>query len=274
MCLGVVFVALVTGGHAVAAQPATTATRRPSVVSAGTATMDHARFTAVLRQYVVRGFVDYDGFARSPDFARYLDELDRTRPETLTEDDQVAYWINVYNAYTIQLIVQHQETASIRNIARTLGLLRLKGPWSVPLVRAGGRRLSLDEVQHTVLGEQFEEPRVHFALSCGAMGCPPLRSDAYTGAALLEQLEDQARHFLRDNPAQNRVEARSIWLSPVLLRARRDFGVTRADFLQAIAPYVPEADQKRLLELRGPLRESTFDWTLNSQAQAKRLRRW
>ena len=102
--------------------------------------VDHRTFDTLLRQHVVDGFVDYDAFARAPEFAQYLASLDKVRPSDLDEDERLAYWINVYNAFTIQLIVSHKETESIRNINKALGFLQLKGPWSEPIVRAAGYR--------------------------------------------------------------------------------------------------------------------------------------
>ncbi len=228
--------------------------------------VDHAAFDALLRRHVSNGFVDYDAFARAPEFAAYLALLDRVRPDALSEDDRLAYWINVYNAYTIQLVVSHHETESIRNINRTLGVLRLKGPWSEPLVRAGGRRLTLDDVHHVMLRKAFSEPRLHFALACGAIGCAPLRSEAYTGAKLVEQLDDQARTFLRNSPTKNVIDKRPVRLSAVLLAYRSDFGPAREDLGRALAPYFEGDTKVMLAKGRFGTQEMPFDWTLNSLA--------
>ncbi len=219
---------------------------------------------------MVNGFVDYDAFARAPEFASYLSSLDRARLETLDEDERLAFWINVYNAYTIQLIVSHHETESIRNINRTLGVLRLKGPWSEPLVHAAGRTLTLDDVQHRILRRDFGEPRVHFTLACGAIGCPPLRSEAYTGPQLVDQLNDQAHRFLRRSPEKNRLEERLLFLSPVLVAFRDDFGPSRQDLARAVGQWFEGDDRKRLE--KGPIfiRATPFDWALNSKANANR----
>ena len=228
--------------------------------------VDNHLFDALLQRHVVNGFVDYDAFARAPEFAQYLATLDRVRPEQLDEDERIAYWINVYNAYTIQLVIAHHEVASIRNINKTLGVLQLKGPWSEPLVHAGGRVMSLDDVHHTMLRKQFSEARVHFALACGAIGCPPLRNEAYTGQRLLAQFEDQARRFLQQSPTKNRVEGRMVFLSPVLTAYQSDFGPTREDFGRALAPYFDGEIKARFEKGRVFMTESSFDWSLNSLA--------
>jgi len=231
------------------------------------APIDHTAFDALLRRHVADGFVDYDAFARSGEFQDYLERLDAARPDDLPEAEQLAFWINTYNAWTIQQINAHGERESIRNINKTLGLLSLKGPWSEKMVRAAGRTLSLDDVEHGIIRKEFEEPRIHFALVCAALGCPPLRSEAYTGARLEEQLEDQARAFLLRSPGKNRVDAAeaTVWVSSILTWYQDDFGGTDEALGQFLARYWPEGeDRQLLLSGRFKLRKTEYDWALNS----------
>jgi len=228
---------------------------------------DHSAFDLLLRRHVAEGLVDYDAFARSRDFRAYLEGLASARPEGLPEPERLAFWINAYNAWTIELINAHEERESIRNINKTLGLLPLKGPWSEKMVRAAGRTLSLDHVEHEIIRKQFDEPRIHFALVCAALGCPPLRSEAYTGERLEEQLQEQARRFLRDSPLKNRVdvERETVWASPILTWYEGDFGGDHASLGRFLARYWPEGPERELLlagEFR--LRKTAYDWTLNS----------
>lgn len=228
----------------------------------------HEPFDRLLRAHVRDGLVDYDAFAKAPEFARYLASLDAVRPATLSEDDRLAYWINVYNAYTIQLIISHGERTSIRHINRTLGFLQLKGPWNERLVRAGGQIYSLDQLLHRILRKEFREPRVHFALVPAAKGAPPLRSEAYTGARLVEQLEDQARRLLSDTTRtwyRNGV----LGVNPLLIAYERDFGSTRREWVQYVAPYITlrptEPQKQRLLDGKAIVQPRTYDWSLNIQ---------
>ena len=100
------------------------------------------------------GLVDYDAFRDAAAFRRYLASLARTSLAGADDEEQLAFWINVYNAYTIQLIVAHGERESIRNNDRTLGVLRLKGPWSEPIVRAAGRTLTESRCTGSVSGRR------------------------------------------------------------------------------------------------------------------------
>ena len=230
---------------------------------------DHGLFDTLLKQHVVKGFVDYPAFAKAPSFAQYLRALDAARLDGMSEDERLAFWINVFNAYTIQLIVSHNETASIRNINKTLGVMQLKGPWNEPLVRAAGRRLSLDDVYHRILRKEFAEPRTHFTLACGAVSCASLRGEAYTGAKLVDQLNDQGMQFLRQSPDKTRLDERFLWVSPIIMAYQSDFGASRRDVLRSLAPWFDDVDRKKIEGARFFMRETTFDWTLNSVAIAK-----
>jgi hypothetical protein len=203
-------------------------------VAAQAAAFDHAAFDALLRAHVRDGLVDYDAFARSAEFKAYLDRLAAADPAALGRADQVAFWINAYNAYTIQLVNKHGERRSIRNINKSFGgLVKAYGPWREKLATVGGRAYGLDEIEQDILRKRFQEPRIHFALVCAAMGCPPLRSEAFTGARLDAQLDDQARAFLLRSPEKNRVDvaARTVHLSPIFVGFRdyiKDFGGSEA----------------------------------------------
>lgn len=234
---------------------------------------DHSELDTLLKAHVADGMVDYDAFAATPAFKAYLERLAKFDPATLPEAERLAYWINAYNAYTIELINKHGERDSIRNINRTLGL-KLKGPWREELVAAGGRRYHLDNVEHDIIRKLFKEPRIHFALVCAAMGCPALRSEAYTGAKLEKQLASQAYAFLLSSPEKNRVDVASgiVHLSPILDWYREDFGGSDAELGRYLAGFHPPGPAKALL-LSGSFKiESTpYDWTLNSQQKAREL---
>jgi hypothetical protein len=238
----------------------------PSLLMAQRISADHSEFDRLLRQNVVNGRVDYDAFDRAPEFKHYLALLDATDPATLQGKERLAYWINTYNAYTIELINRHKERQSIRNINKSLGFLRLKGPWGERIVKAGGQTLTLDDVEHRIIRKDFREPRIHFALVCAALGCPPLRSEAYTGATLDAQLEDQGRLFLLESPTKNRVDvaARTVHVSMIFNYYREDFGSSNASVGSYIAHWYPEGPERRLLSSGDfTIKETPYDWSLN-----------
>jgi hypothetical protein len=230
------------------------------------APLDHSGFDGLLRSHVTEaGREDYDAFARSVAFRRYLEELGRASLEGRGDSERLAFWINAYNAWTIEQVNRHGERESIRNIRKTLGLLALKGPWSERMVRAAGRELTLDEVEHEIVRREFEEPRIHFALVCAALSCPPLRREAYLGPRLDAQLEEQARIFVR-SPDKNRVDAASgtVFVSPIFVWYRADFGGSDAALGRYLARYWPDgAEQDLLRSGKFRVRETVYDWRLN-----------
>ena len=242
-------------------------------------TFDHGAFGAVLAKHVMRGMVDYDAFAASREFGEYLQSIARTDPASFSRDDELAFWINAYNAYTIQLIISHHERESIRNINKSFGFIKVSGPWKEKLAIVGGRAYGLDEIEQDIIRPRFHEPRIHFALVCAAMGCPPLRSEAYRGNDLAAQLDDQARLFLLDSPQKNRVDVatRTVYVSQVFVGFHdyiKDFGGSERSVGQFVARYYPEGPARQLLESGNyKVEQTTYDWTLNSQANAQRTRR-
>jgi hypothetical protein len=234
-----------------------------SLAAAGAAPFDHSAFDRLLKAHVTAdGSVDYDAFARAPSFPGYLDQLSRARPDALSREEQLAFWINAYNAYTIQLVNAHGERESIRNINKTLGVVKAMGPWKEEMVRAGGLVTSLDFVEHEIIRKRFAEPRIHFALVCAAVSCPPLRTEAYTGARLEAQLEDQARLFIARSPERNRIDvaAGTAYLSPIFGWFKDDFG----DLGRFLARYVDDPAARALLQSgKFTIVETKYDWSLN-----------
>lgn len=249
----------------------------PSMTHAqSTGRFDHSAFDVLLRAHVANGMVDYGAFKSAPGFRPYLAALNAQDPAALPRDEQLAFWINAYNAYTIQLINAHSETVSIRNINKT-AFLKLKGPWSEPLAKVGGKAYTLDDIEHKIIRPTYKEPRIHFALVCAAMGCPPLRSEAYTGARLNAQLDDQGSQFITRSPGKNRVDlsSKTFFHSMIFGYYKEDFGGTIQGSAKFAARWFPAGSPERALLESGAFSASQteYDWTLNSQLQAARLAR-
>ena len=257
--IGVLLLSLASASvpHVVSAQ-------RPVAASVATPVVDHAAWNAMLGAYVTAGMVDYDAFQRDPRFAAYLAQLGRVQAATLPRTEQLAYWINVYNAYTIQLLNSRKERRSIRNINKVLGVT-LKSPWAEPIVKADRRTLTLDDVEHEIIRKQFKDPRIHVALVCAALGCPPLRSEAFTAERLEAQLDDQARVFLAQT-AKNRVDVKSgtVYGSPIFTWYREDFGGTLAGVGAFWAKYLPAGPEQNLVRSgKFTWVDTEYDWRIN-----------
>ena len=217
--------------------------------SAAADTFDHSAWDTLLHKNVVKGMVDYDAMAKDPAFAAYLGALEKADLTKMDEKEKLALYINAYNAYTVQLINSHKERESIRNINKS-AFIKGHGPWREKLAKVGGQVYHLDNIEHDVIRKDFKEPRIHFALVCAAMGCPPLRSEAYTAAKLDAQLTDQAKEFLLQSPKKNHVDvAKGIYYaSPIMSKYyREDFGTTDAAIAQWLSRFYPEGAEKAAL---------------------------
>lgn len=221
----------------------------------------HAPWQALLSAHVRDGQVDYQGFKRDqPALDRYLAELDATRPGQLAKDQQLAYYINGYNAYTVLLILEHfRDGRPVRSIKDIGGLF--SSPWSIRFVRLGGELLTLDMVEHEILRPRFGDPRIHFAINCASLGCPPLRDEAYRGDRIDRQLDDSTTRFIND-PQFTYVKDNTLYLSKI-------FDWFGDDFVAGAVPFVRRyADQPLAgrLEAAGSglrLKYLPYDWSLN-----------
>ena len=232
-------------------------------VRAGVFDQAHTAFDAVLKRHVHDGLVDYATLkTQSKPLEDYLAALAAVPEDVFKswpEKERLAFLINLYNAATLQLIVEHYPVKSIKDIGSLL-----KGPWDQPAVKVFGRRLSLNDLEHKILRVNYREPRLHFALVCAAKGCPPLRSEAYVADQLEAQLDDQARRFLAD-PVKNRVAVgeRVVYLSPLFKWYGADFEKQSGSVLAALKPYWPPVAAAALGQGGFKVRYTDYDWSLN-----------
>jgi hypothetical protein len=221
--------------------------------------------------------VDYDCFAaRRPTLQNYLDALSAVSAQTFAgwpRDQQLAFLINAYNAWTIELIVRAwPDIESIRD----LGSL-LRSPWKKAFIPLLDRELNLDDIEHGMIREpgRFDEPRIHFAVNCASVGCPALRREAYTATMLEAQLEDQTESFLADR-SRNRLRDGELEISSIFKWYGDDFrkGWRGKGSLEAfLAGYsdalsLSEAQRKALLEDKLDVAYLDYDWRLNTAANS------
>ena len=235
--------------------------------------LDPAPFNAVLKAVVdAQGLVDYDSLQRDPSqLNRYLKELAELTPQRFTswpEADQIALLINAYNAFTLRSIIDHDPIrASIKDIP---------GVWKFRRHALMGQQLTLDGIEHEILRREYNEPRIHAALVCAAMSCPPLRGEAFTGAELNRQLDDQSRRWLASSVGlQIDRAAGTVGISKIFEWFGDDW--KRADpkaapvpgheqqsvILRFITRYRPAEDQQLLEGGNFRLTHIPYDWSLN-----------
>ena len=231
---------------------------------------DHALFSEVLAAHVKDGRVDYKTLKDDARLPLYLQQLAATDPEKLPAGaDQLAFWLNAYNAYTLKLIIDRRPTKSITQIGHgglALGSLLKTTAWDIRFAEIGGRKYTLNEIEHEVIRRRFQDPRAHFALNCASDSCPVLRQEAYTSDKLDQQLDDQAREFLGD-PTRNRFDltTKTAWLSSLFSWYQKDFGEDEHATLLAAAKYAP-AEIRRAIEADPAgwtVKHLAYDWSLN-----------
>lgn len=226
----------------------------------------HEPLGRVLRAFVRDARVDYAALrARPTDLDQYLDQvavMPRKDFHRRSREERFALLINLYNAATLRLIVDHYPVAGIREIGLLPG-----AAWRKQVVRFGGGRMSLDHLEHQILRPEYRDPRLHFALVCAAKGCPPLREEPYLPERLEEQLQDQAHRFLADT-GKNRFEVSTatLWLSPIFEWYSPDFTAAGGSLVAYVRPLLPAETGAALAAVPEPrVRFTPYDWSLNER---------
>jgi len=221
------------------------------------ADFDHAVLNELLREFVDDGgYVDYEGLReRRVDLQGYIRSLAAAHFDGLGRDEKLALLINAYNAFTLELILEHAPLQSIRDIPA-------EQRWEAVRWNVAGREYSLNQIEHEQIRPKFREPRIHFALVCAAVSCPPLRREAYTGARLNDQLEDQAlRVHHGEGWLRYESGAETIGLTSLYEWYRDDFEQVAGTILDYVARYREDLDGGD----RPTVRFLEYDWSLNDQ---------
>jgi hypothetical protein len=227
-------------------------------VGIGHAAVGHHIFGGLLNKHVKNGVVDYAGFKTDETkLDNYLKALENTRSNTLDRNEQFAFYINAYNAWTIKLILSgYPGIDSIKDLGSVL-----KSPWKKKIVRIDGDIVTLDHIEHKILRPRFKDPRVHFAINCASKSCPPLISEPYNGAVLEQQLDAVVKAFLKDTK-RNRLEGNTLYASRIFKWFKDDFD---KDIIGFFLKYSEGALKKDLASNRDKIKIKflDYDWSLN-----------
>lgn len=188
----------------------------------------------------------------------YLGRLQAIPISGYGRPEQEAYWINLYNALTVRVILDHYPVSSIRKIRPTFFAL---GPWDVKLVTVEGERLSLNDVEHRILRPIWKDPRLHYAVNCASLGCPNLAGVAYTGEAVDRMLSEGAAAFV-NHPRGARFERGRLHVSSIYAWFQEDFGGNRVGVLHHLRQYARGELARQLATYDGPI-DDDYDWALN-----------
>ncbi|MEM0938171.1 MAG: DUF547 domain-containing protein [Bacteroidota bacterium] len=224
--------------------------------------VSHTTFDDLLQKYVDdKGLIDYEGLkADRSKLKMYLSLLESNPPQkNWTESEKLAYWINAYNAYTLELILSYHPVKSIKDIGSTIKIPFVSTAWDIKFINIGDETYDLNNIEHGIIRKEFDEPRIHFALVCAAISCPKLRKEAYLPETLDEQLELAAKEFL-SNPQKNEFKnAKSAKLSKLFNWYKGDFenNSSLIEYINEYAPIKLAQDAK--------IRWHEYDWSLNEQ---------
>ncbi len=219
----------------------------------------HQQWDKLLKKHVnTSGMVSYKGFQKDQaELNAYLKTLSDNAPQnTWNENDQKAYWINAYNAFTVALILKHYPVKSIKDIAGNI--YKINTPWDIKFITIGGKKYDLNNIEHGILRKKFDDPRIHFALVCASVSCPKLRSEAYTGAQVNTQLDAAGKDFLNDR-SKNRIGADKAELSKYFSWYKGDFtkNGSLADFINKYSKSKMNGSTK--------INSIDYNWSLNEQ---------
>jgi hypothetical protein len=190
----------------------------------------------------------------------YLRNLQSLRVSGYNRAEQKAYWINLYNALTVNVILSRFPVKSIRDINISPGLFS-SGPWGAKLFTVEGEKLSLDDIEHRILRPIWKDNRVHYAVNCASLGCPNLRPSAYTGENMESLLEKGAREYVNHSRGVG-VRNGKLRVSSIYVWFQEDFGGTAEGLMEHWQKYAAEGLANVLRNYSGSL-EHGYDWRLN-----------
>ena len=221
----------------------------------------HKVFTELLQKYVADGLVNYKGLKQDQNFEAYLNQMTKTDPSKLSEKEELAFWINAYNAFTLKIAIENYPLKSIQEIK-----LGEKSVWDGEFISINKKKYSLNDIEHKILRVKFKEPRIHFAIVCASISCPPLRNEAYEVNKLNNQLQEQAIEFLRDDERNSfDIKNKRADISKIFDWFGEDFGKSGKEILKYISKFLPEDVQKDIGQNinKWTISYKKYDWNLN-----------
>jgi len=213
--------------------------------------VDHGDWDDLLQKYVsAKGDVNYEGFKKDRSkLEAYLDMLAGNHPtDAWSRSEKMAYWINAYNAFTIQLILDNYPLSSITNLDN--GKV-----WDRKWIELGDQTYSLNNIENDILRPRFKDARIHFAVNCAAESCPPLLNKAFTAQNLESTLDQQAKAFI-NNPEYNKISKQSVTVSKIFDWYADDFG----NLIQYLNKY-----SKTTIGNNASVEYQNYNWSLNKQ---------
>ncbi len=188
--------------------------------------VDHIIWEDLLKKFVTdKGGVNYKALLQERyQLKKYLNVLSNNSPDpsNVPENERLAFWINAYNAFTVDLILEHYPVESINDIGAKIQIPFVNSVFDKKFIYISGKKMSLNDIEHKILRKRFNEPRIHFAIVCASASCPALRKEAYLASRLDSQLDEQAIMFI-NNPEKNNISKDRVVLSKIFFWFKSDF---------------------------------------------------
>ena len=222
--------------------------------------VSYETYTELLQNHVNEdGMVDYKSmYDDRQKLDNFLNKLASRPPSGKWSDsEKLAYWINAYNAFTLQLILDHYPVQSIKDIGSLLQIPYVNSVFDIRFIEINGKKMDLNYIEHQILRKEFEEPRIHFAINCASISCPPLRREAYEASELDQQLTSQAKLFIQG--PENKITPDRIKLSKIFSWFKKDF-TQNMSLTEYIDQYTPVS-----VNNNATIQFGDYDWSLNSQ---------
>ena len=231
--------------------------------------VDHSAWQQILDRYLSMDSADitrFDYVAVTDNASRaldsYLKRLQGTDVVKLTRAQQLAYWINLYNALTVSVVLDHYPVGSIRDIDISPGLFS-NGPWGKRLLEINGETLSLNDIEHRILRPIWQDPRIHYAVNCASVSCPNLQGNAFTAENTASLLESAATSYV-NHPRGVAFEGNELVVSSIYHWFDGDFGGSDPSVIEHLKRYAAPALAGRLATI-GKISGHHYDWSLNAR---------
>lgn len=231
------------------------------------ASLDHSLWGDLLERYLVTGSDGINRFAYEKAASEgtvllddYVSLLAALPISDYSRSEQMAYWINLYNALTVKVILDHYPVESIRDIDISPGFFS-DGPWGKKLLTIEQEAVSLDDIEHKILRPVWQDPRIHYALNCASIGCPNLQPTPFEAGMLDRQLDDAAIEFVNHRRAVD-IDGGSMTTSSIYHWFQEDFGGNDQGVIAHLKAY---AEPGLAMELDGfdRIDDRDYDWRLN-----------
>ena len=236
--------------------------------SANTEQVDHSAWGQFLAKHLVTDHpaginrLHYSSVTPSDKQAldTYLDKLQGLLVSALNRDEQKAYWINLYNALTVKVVLDQFPVKSIRDINISPGWFN-SGPWDAKLLLIEGENLSLNDIEHRILRPIWQDNRVHYAVNCASLGCPNLQTVPFTASNTRELLDQAARDYI-NHPRGAQLVDNKLTVSSIYDWFQIDFGGNEAEVITHLRQYAT-AELKASLDGRSSIDNYSYNWQLN-----------